>query len=108
MISSWWFNERAAGFSVLAAPFEVGETEAVAFGEEAGAAVGKGIGDGRGASGRVIVKLGARTIKVAGVEEAHEPIISAVERTADERGNVGGAQEAVARELADNNDIVVG
>ena len=94
--------------AVLAAPFDVGEIGAVAVGEKTGAAVGKGIGDRRRAGGRVVVELGARAVDIAGMEKAQETIVGAVERAADQGGDVGRAQEAIARQLADDDDIVVG
>ena len=101
-------DERAAGLAVLAAPFDVGEVDAVAFDQEAGAAIGKRIDDRRRAGGRVVVELGARPVDVAGMKEARQPIVGAVERAADQRGDVGRAQEAMARELPHDLHVVVG
>ena len=101
-------DERAAGLAVLAAPFDIGEVDAVALDQEAGAAVGERIDDRRRAGGRVVVELGAGAVDVAGMEEARQAIVGAVERAADQGGNVGGAQEPVPRELAHDLHVVIG
>ena len=101
-------DERPAGFAVLAAPLDIGEVDAVALDQETGAAVGERIDQRRRAGGRVVVELGARPVDVAGVKEARQPVVGAVERAADQGGDVGGAQEAMPRELAHDLHVVIG
>jgi len=52
--------------------------------------------------------LRAWTIDVAGVEELGEPIIGAVEGAADKRRDVGGSQEAMSRQVAHDNNVIIG
>ena len=101
-------DEGAAGFAVLAAPFDIGEIDAVALDQEAGAAVGERIGHRCRAGGRVVVELRARAVDIAGMKEPRQPIIGAVERAADQGGDVGRAQEAMPRQLPHDFHVVIG
>ena len=67
-------DERPAGLAVLAAPFDIGEIDAVALDQEPGAAIGKRIGHRRRAGGRIVVELRPRPIDIAGVEKPVEAI----------------------------------
>jgi len=52
--------------------------------------------------------LGARPVDIAGMKEPQKAIVGAVERAADEGGDVGGFEEAVSGELAHDVHVVVG
>ncbi len=101
------FDERPAGFPVLAAPLDVGEVDAVAFDEKAGAAVGECVHHRARSGGRVVVELGARTVEVAGMEEPGQTIVGAIEGAANKRGDVGRSEEAVAGKLAHDRHVIV-
>ena len=62
-------DEGAAGFAVLAAPFEMREGVAVALGDETCSTIREGVGDWRGANRRKSVELRARSVEEAGVKE---------------------------------------
>jgi hypothetical protein len=94
-------DERATGATVVAAPLDIGEFNAVAFDQEAGAAVGERVGHRRG-PGRIEVELGARAVNVAMMEKPLEAPIHGIHRTANKRGDVGGSQEAMACQVAHN------
>jgi hypothetical protein len=72
-------DERSANFAILATPFDVGKLDAVALDQEAGAAVGERIDQRCRASGRIVVELHARPVKVACVEEAGQAVVGAIE-----------------------------
>ena len=42
------------------------------------------------------------------MEELGEPIIGAVEGAADKRRDVGGSQEAMSRQVAHDNNVIIG
>src|SRR5208283_4793203 len=100
-------DERPPGLAVLAAPLDIGKFDAVALYKQARAAVGERV-DHRSGPDRIEIELGARAVDVASVEKAMEAIIGAVERAADQGGDVGRSQKAVSGELADDFHIVVG
>ena len=100
-------DERSAGCLVLAAPRDIGEGRTIALDQQAGAAISESIGIGCRAY-REAVELGARAVDIAGVKKAGEAIVGAVEGAADQGGDVGGAEETVAGEMADDENIVVG
>ena len=81
-------NEWPPGLAVLAAPFDVGEFDTVALYKQARAAVGERV-DHRGGPDRIEVELGARAVDVAGMKEPQKAVVGAVERAADEGGDVG-------------------
>ena len=101
-------DERPAGLAVLAAPFDIGEVDAVALDQEARAAIGERIDERSGAGGRIVVELGARPVEIAGMEEPREAIVGAIERAADEGRDMRRSQEAMPRELAHDRHVVVG
>src|SRR5450631_1368247 len=81
------FDKGPAGFAVLAAPLDVREVEAVLFNEKPGAAIGERVDVRSGAGGWIVVELGARAVEIAGVEEAVQAVIGAIERAADQSGD---------------------
>ena len=76
--------------------------------KEAGAAVGERVNERGGTGGGEAVELGTGPVEVAGMEEADEAIVGAIERAADKGCNVGRAQKAMAGELANDLHVVVG
>ena len=55
----------------------------------------------------VVVELRARPVNVTGMKEPQKAVVGAVERAADERGDVRRTQEAVTRKLAHNVHVVI-
>src|SRR4029077_418702 len=76
-------DERSPGVAILAAPFDIGEIDAVALDQEPRAAIGKGVSHGRRSRSRIVVEFGARAIDVAGMEQPAQAIIGAIGRAAD-------------------------
>ena len=72
-------DKGPAGFAVLTAPFGIAELDPIPFPEKSYPAIGESIDHRRRAEGRIVVELGARPVDVAGVEEAQQPVIGAVE-----------------------------
>ena len=99
-------DEWPPGFAVLAAPLDIGECDAVALDEKPRAPVGERVDHWSGPD-RIEVELRARAVDVACVKEPQKPIIGAVERAADERGDVGRPQKAAPGELTHDFDVVV-
>ncbi len=62
-------DERPAGFAVLAASVDVGESDPVVLDQKTRSAIGEPVHERCGLAGRVIVELGARSIDVAVMEE---------------------------------------
>ena len=83
------FDERSAGFPVLAAPFDVGEFNAIVCDEKSCAFVGECIDHRSRTRGRIIVELCPRSIDVAGVEKTMEAIIGAIGRAPYQARDMG-------------------
>jgi len=54
-----------------------------------------------------VVELCARAVDIAGVKEPQKAVVSAVERATNERGDMGGFEEAVTRKLTHDVHVVV-
>ena len=48
-----------------------------------------------------------RAIQISGMKEQAETVISPIDGSSDERGDVGRSQEAISRKLADDNHVIV-
>ena len=99
-------DKGPARFAVLAAPFRIAECGPIPFLEKSYPAIGEGIDHRRRAEGRIVVELGARPVDVAGMEEAHQPVVGAVERAADQRRDVRRADQPMPRDDAHDLDII--
>ena len=102
------FDEWSSSLLVLAAPIDVRKIDSVTLNEKACTTIGERVHHRCGTRRRIVIELSMRTINVPCMEKSREPVIRAIERTADKRGNVRRSQEAISRKLAHDNNVVVG
>jgi hypothetical protein len=82
-------DERTTGFAIYSAQLDVSELCMVTFAQQMGTEIGERVHHWSRACGRIVVELRTRAIDISGMKESQQAVVSPIERSTDERRDVG-------------------